>query len=327
MQGDESYGVPREERAMQQFKNILVGVDLSSGDRIAARELSDSTREAIRQALWLGEHLGAQVTYSTALDIGAHTEELIAADVEHLVHSVDDQAFEILREIHQQAKDVGVDNRIHIVHGQAWETIVRKVIRDKHDLVIAGTRERTLLNRMLFGTTGVKLLRYCPCPVWLTKPGFHEKDGINVLVADDLRDVGAECLRLAISGGQIFQTHTHVMHIIENPVSGETAEETARLQQEQIEAARQALEMRLSAADYRTLERGVRTHVAVGRPDEELLKVIKSEEIDVLIMGTAGGGGLSGYFFGTTVERILPKIDCSLIAVKPADFRSPIKLA
>jgi universal stress protein E len=43
-------------------------------------------------------------------------------------------------------------------------------------------------------------------------------------------------------------------------------------------------------------------------------------------MGTIGRGGMQGIMIGNTAERLLPEIQCSLLAVKPPDFVCPIKL-
>jgi len=56
------------------------------------------------------------------------------------------------------------------VFGKSWIEIIRQVLREQHDLVITGTRDLGAHGRLLFGSTGMKLLRYCPCPVWVTKP-------------------------------------------------------------------------------------------------------------------------------------------------------------
>ena len=36
--------------------------------------------------------------------------------------------------------------------------------------------------------------------------------------------------------------------------------------------------------------------------------------------------GIPGVIVGNTAERLLPQIPCSVLAVKPADFKSPITL-
>ena len=43
-------------------------------------------------------------------------------------------------------------------------------------------------------------------------------------------------------------------------------------------------------------------------------------------MGTVAGTGISGLLMGNTAEMILTQIDCSVLAVKPEGFVSPVSL-
>lgn len=54
-------------------------------------------------------------------------------------------------------------------------------------------------------------------------------------------------------------------------------------------------------------------------------KVIEEKKIDVLVMGTVARTGIPGFIIGNTAEIILQKIDCSLLALKPLGFVSPVK--
>jgi universal stress protein E len=44
----------------------------------------------------------------------------------------------------------------------------------------------------------------------------------------------------------------------------------------------------------------------------------------LLVMGTIARTGITGVFVGNTAERLLPQIPCSVLAIKPAGFKSPI---
>jgi len=315
---------------MQRFQNILVGVDLSSGDRFATDELSESTQEAIHQALVLGAALQAKLTFFAAVDICQQTEELLEADASHIWRNVDDDVSTVLEHIKRRADERGIESEIRFAHGSGWEQIIRKVIHDNHDLVIIGTRAHTAIGRTLFGTTATKLLRYAPCPVWVTKPGLKEEESLDVLVADDLGDVGLRCLQLAVSGGQYFPTRTYVLHVIEEQSGGwfhlhVDQDKLSEYREKKRAEAEQQLEERLSSLDYRTLSLGVKTFVEFGAPDQHILKMIEEHGIDVVIMGTKARTGIGGMFVGNTAERLLPHLPCSLLAVKPADFECQIK--
>ena len=62
------------------------------------------------------------------------------------------------------------------------------------------------------------------------------------------------------------------------------------------------------------------------RPDFAILECVEDHNIDLVVMGTIGRAGIAGFLTGNTAERLLPQITCSLLAVKPADFKSPVLL-
>ncbi|HDV5714231.1 TPA: universal stress protein, partial [Legionella pneumophila] len=62
-----------------------------------------------------------------------------------------------------------------------------------------------------------------------------------------------------------------------------------------------------------------------GRPSELIPSSINANKIDMLVMGTVARTGISGFIIGNTAENILQKINCSLWALKPQGFVSPVK--
>ncbi len=67
-------------------------------------------------------------------------------------------------------------------------------------------------------------------------------------------------------------------------------------------------------------------HVVDGPADEAILKAIDDFHIDLVVLGTAARSGLSSLVLGNTAERLISHMKCSVIAVKPLDFVSPIAL-
>ena len=65
-------------------------------------------------------------------------------------------------------------------------------------------------------------------------------------------------------------------------------------------------------------------HHIHGKPDEKIPESVDEQEIDVLVMGTLARTGISGFVIGNTAENILQSINCSLVALKPEGFISPI---
>lgn len=317
---------------MQSFRNILVGVDLSHADRLAAEELNAPTVAAVNRAIQFASHSGAEITFFAVLDLSAQVMELIENDDDlpsH--HNVEDSANEVIAELIQQAKEADVTATGKVVIGKSWIEIIKQVIKENHDLVMIGTRDKSRASQILFGSTGMKLLRKCPCPVWVIRPD-PTPEVYNVLVASDLGDVSQRALDIAVNGAQMEDANIHLITAIEEQFTrrmrhmGVTEEKIQSYHEKQIVEAEAALHTQLTQTDHRTLAQPVQVHVGSGPADLVILEAIQKYKIDLLIMGTVARGGITGMIVGNTAEQLLAQVPCSILAIKPDDFVCPITL-
>jgi universal stress protein E len=63
-----------------------------------------------------------------------------------------------------------------------------------------------------------------------------------------------------------------------------------------------------------------------GKHDEVILQFVAAEGIDILVMGTVARGGIPGLLIGNTAERVLSKLRCSVLTLKPDHFVSPVRV-
>lgn len=316
---------------MQRFRKILVGVDLSHADRLAASELNPPTQEAVRRGIWLAGQLSAELTFFAAIDISPQAEDLLEAGGPSATHTVREEANAVLDELVHQAKEQGVAADAKLVFGKAWLEMIRAVLADKYDLVIVGTRDLGVAGRLLFGSTAMKLLRNCPCPVWVTKPD-PTPETYDILVATDLGDIGKDALRVAVNGAQLLDARLHLLHAADLQIArrmwmtGLPDAEFKELCQKKCEEVEQDLHAQLAETDHRTLTHGVQVYVIDGPPDVIIPDAVQEHDIDLLVMGTVGRHGVPGLLIGNTAEQVLPQISCSVLALKPDDFQCPITL-
>ena len=78
-----------------------------------------------------------------------------------------------------------------------------------------GTRDAGPLSRLIYGSTALRLLRLCPCPVWITKPGA-DWDDLEILVASDLSEVSEEALDLGVRTARMIGARLRVVHALEH---------------------------------------------------------------------------------------------------------------
>lgn len=180
------------------------------------------------------------------------------------------------------------------------------------------------LQGLLLGNTGIKLLRKCPCAVWVTQPRAA-RDFDAILVAHDLRPVSDLAMELGYSMAKLQNAQLHVVHAAEFPEFDYMF--PARISAEQKRAYRDAaeehIERQLEGAD---LPLPAKVHFVIEPPDLAIMNCVKRYDVDLIVMGTVGRAGIDGFIMGNTAERILPRISCSLLAVKPPGFKSPVVL-
>ncbi|NIQ99686.1 MAG: universal stress protein, partial [Gemmatimonadales bacterium] len=46
--------------------------------------------------------------------------------------------------------------------------------------------------------------------------------------------------------------------------------------------------------------------------------------VELIVMGALRRGGLQGLFIGSTAERVLQQVDCSVLVVRPGGFQTPV---
>jgi nucleotide-binding universal stress UspA family protein len=69
-----------------------------------------------------------------------------------------------------------------------------------------------------------------------------------------------------------------------------------------------------------------KTHVPKGRAGKVIPSFASKLKVDLIVMGTVARTGIPGLIMGNTAETILSQISCSVLAVKPPNFITPVTL-
>ncbi|RPI71560.1 MAG: universal stress protein [Geobacteraceae bacterium] len=235
--------------------------------------------------------------------------------------------------------------RLDVMMGTPFLEVVRAVLRNEHDLVIKTAENPDFLKR-LFGSNDMHLLRKCPCPAWLMKP--REKSNYNTIVAAvdfDLlsptaseQSLNLEILELAASLALTDSASLHIVHaweafaertmIMRGDISYEsiakhTNQEFA-LHQKSLDRLMETMRNRVGADVFDRLS--PRLHLPKGPAKTMIATSAAGLSADLVVMGTVARTGISGLIIGNTAEAILDQLTCSVLAVKPPGFTTPVKL-
>lgn len=68
-----------------------------------------------------------------------------------------------------------------------------------------------------------------------------------------------------------------------------------------------------------------KVHLLKGDPAEVIVNVAQENDVELIVMGTVARTGIPGFFIGNTAEKTLAAVDCSVLAVKPKAFSTPVE--
>lgn len=324
---------------MKRFKDIVCVV-----------ETGITCKPALERAVTLAENNQARLTVVEVIPritagIGMPDGGPISADLQAAMVSAHTQNLEAQIEAFRTRTRINT----RVLQGVPFLEIIREVMRNEHDLVIKIPETRDWLDRFLT-SDDMHLLRKCPCPVWLIKPQAP-KSYRRILVAVDVDDayppeelesrqlLNRQVMEMASSMALSDFAELHIVHAWE--AIGESAMRSAFMRTpeediinyiEQVKRQHKANldtlvnkitdNMKQEALDYLKPQ----THLVKGSARKEIPELAKRIEADLVVMGTVARTGIPGFIMGNTAETILNQIDCSILAIKPPGFKTPVTL-
>jgi universal stress protein E len=202
------------------------------------------------------------------------------------------------------------------------EAVVRHVAAKQPWLVAKDTHHHNVLQRTLLSNVDWNLIRDCPAPLLLVKPReiaerptvlaaidpVHEHDKPAQL-DDAIYKFGADlCARI---GGTL-----HLVHAVATPLGVELPPNVRALVAAE---HRRALESFLTTHPVP----GPQVHAIEGLAHQCLQQAATDQGADFLVMGAVARRGIKKVLIGSTAARVLDRLPCDLLIIKPATFIVP----
>lgn len=309
---------------MINIRQILVGVELHP----RRPEVTLGSLNALRQASWLAGEQGAELLllHSTWRD-GDDDGDAAGDPGKRL----SEEARAAIDEAVKEAAGEGAERpaRLVVTSERPWLAITRAVLRGEADLVVIGKRDEESTDGRNLGSVAVKLLRKCPGPVWVVKPE-HDLVHKLVLSATDLSAVGDEAVNHGAFVAERASANLHVVHAYQIPMSLQLA--GSRMSEDEYQTELDGLKSRAQARideliSESSFDGESVVHVGRNSPSLAIREAVEHLHPDLLVMGTVSRGGIAGFLVGNTAEKLLDRVDCSMLTVKPEDFVCPVELS
>ncbi|MGC1952231.1 MAG: universal stress protein [Gammaproteobacteria bacterium] len=324
---------------MKHFKNILY-----------VSEASVAQGPAMVRAVSLAENNQADLTVIDVVPvitagIGMPPGGPISAELQSAMVSKHRKELESLVAPYKRRRNIEID----VLVGPMFLEVIRAVLRNKHDLLIKPAENPNFIER-LFGSDDMHLLRRCPCPVWLTRPDEKSNYGCILAAVDfnlDMPDtsdtvdqnLNQQILALASSLALSDFAALHLVHVWDAPAemmvrawsdnpneAGMTYVEGERSRHESaLNRFHNQLRHQIGKEAYDHLS--PQFHLRRGAASTVIPETAKQLQADLVVMGTVARTGIAGLLIGNTAEAILEQLQCSVLAVKPLGFVSPITLS
>ncbi len=325
---------------MKRFKNILCVV-----------EPGDHSKPALDRAVLLAENNQARLTVvdvveQASLGTNLPCEGLSGEALQQAMTNFHTKSLEALVAPYRER----IDLHCNVLQGTPFLAIIRAVLCHNYDLVIKVTETEDWLTRV-FGSDDMHLMRKCPCPVWLVKAhslSNHQRilaavdivdvDAGSMAEADRQRNASLQILEMASSLARSNSAELHIVHVWEAIGEGvmragfmSSTEEKINTYVEQVRQQHQASVDQLmrdvaKRVGQDTLDQlKPEIHLIKGGVRKEVPRLAKQIDADLLVMGTVARTGVPGFIMGNTAESILNQIECSVMAIKPEGFVSPVE--
>ncbi len=231
----------------------------------------------------------------------------------------------------------GIEIKTRAVTGIPFIEVIQEVLQGGHDLVIKSAKGRGGLSSRLFGSTDLHLLRKCPCPVWIIKPS-KRKHYARILAAVDPdpsepanAGLNKQILELASSLAAREHSELHILHTWF--FSYESSLRSGRYKIPKAEVDRMVKGTRNQhklwldelLARHEFQEIAVKVHLLKGEPGDIIPAIAHKKRVELIVMGTVARTGIPGFIIGNTAEKALNAVNCSVLAVKPDSFVTPVE--
>ncbi len=285
---------------------------------------SKESLEALNYAVFLAKIFGSEITgvYVSVMHIMSMYINYPHAESEifySLMEKAEKDREARLNSIEAELAKQGLRFKGIALKGDPTKDIVQLASNDKSDLIIMGKRGHGLIDRLLIGSTTLRVLKESHIPVLAVKKR-DEKDAAeikNILVPLDISEKEDSALEYAIELANTLNANLSVLHIVR--LESFDFEIPYNLLENLIPYASAELEKRVEKLKLKVgIKSEIKTEAIHGLNTAlSIANYASSKNIDLIVINTHGRKGIKRLILGSVTEKVIQESHCSVLALKP----------
>jgi nucleotide-binding universal stress UspA family protein len=223
---------------------------------------------------------------------------------------------DVVEEAGKTLETLGTPYETDVVQGNPAPTIVDYAERYDQDLIVMPTHGREGVSRYLIGSVSEKVVRLSSVPVLTARMEPDEQLVFpyeDVLIPIDGSAPATHAAQHGLSLAASMDATVHALSVVEEGLIdvdvGADGEDSGT------DAAEGAIDDLVAEAEEDGVAETVR-HVERGTPNEVIVDLVESNEIDAVVMGTTGRRGTDRILLGSVAEKTVRSAPVPVITAR-----------
>jgi nucleotide-binding universal stress UspA family protein len=284
------------------FKNILVATDFSP-----------ASDQAVEYAASLARRYGSAIYLTHVVTLDGYpliSPEYAAMSLEKKRAAVQTQ----FRDILKSGELSGIPFKTVVKEGNLWPTIEESIKMFDIDLVIVGAHGAGAVEKMLLGSGAEEIFRKANVPVLTIGPvtpkePWYEMEFKNILFATDFGKSAEREAACAFSLAQEHRSRLTLLHVFPDR---EAYGKEALIEMEH----NFYTQLRELVPVASSMHCKVEVRVVFGEPAEQILRIAKESNAELIVMGAKARRSLAGNVPHTKAYRIVCEAHCPVLTVR-----------
>lgn len=216
-----------------------------------------------------------------------------------------------LKEISEEAISSKIIDPPMIVFGNPAQAIIDA--SEDFDCIVMSTHGRTGFTRMLLGSVAEKVLRLAHVPVMVVEEESNINNFEHILLTTDFSENAESAYPMAIEFAKRAGSRIHLRHVLSYDQIDEAGKDPSlkNIREERMKVTAKEFFHEIEDQFSYSVE------LSADSPHEAILKHVKENNYNLIIMATVGRTGINYLMMGSTTANVVRHVDTAVFSINP----------